>query len=323
MKKVPIFLFFISLLIYIHAQEPILHPRIALIQQHAPFLSFHPEEGNQCCYPSDAETSYTLIQKQSFYEIREPKILNPQAPCYFDVDEKWIEEDAQHSWRVKEIRIRYWFWYTFNDFPQGPDPCGSHEGDWESVEVIVREKIGYAKTNLQGNTPAPTDNQEPEEHSKRETKDNTTPTSQSQDHTTPTGESILSSHVHIYLLSNHTTCLYICPEQAQLINGRIKVWVANGSHAHYPSPDSEPYCEEIGPFRFCDEIADGGAVWDTSQHLVDIRKTTFSQFTGLWGNHDYQANFLFTTWTFSPPTSPIIRQFEYTYPAQKNLVPKE
>ncbi len=61
----------------------------------------------------------------------------------------------------------------------------------------------------------------------------------------------------------------------------VHVWVALGSHANYPSPDSRPYCFAR---VFCDRIADGGAVWDTSENLRPLAETNFASFTGRWGN---------------------------------------
>ncbi|MFZ4779342.1 MAG: hypothetical protein ACOYM3_28610, partial [Terrimicrobiaceae bacterium] len=43
-------------------------------------------------------------------------------------------------------------WYLFNDFPEGPNPLGSHSGDWESVEVLLDDAIprGYFLSNHHG-----------------------------------------------------------------------------------------------------------------------------------------------------------------------------
>ncbi|MFW9907665.1 MAG: hypothetical protein ACFFEF_03745 [Candidatus Thorarchaeota archaeon] len=96
----------------------------------------------------------------------------------------------------------------------------------------------------------------------------------------------------IWLLSNHLKCrLASLPRNMTfpgyattepiLTGNQIHIWVALGSHACYPSPDSRPYCfAKI----LCDVIEDGGAVYDSSRNLVDLTRTNFYSFTGRWGD---------------------------------------
>jgi hypothetical protein len=242
-----------SLVLPLYLEEFMAIPSI--VRQHAPILHFHPREGRQCCFPGDAEVAYKLIRAGRFREIRQPKSLDANVPCYF-----------QYSYNLRQpgvgptvSRIKYWFWYTFNDFPEGPDPYGHHEGDWESLEVIL-----------------------------------------------------LDGKPHCYLLSNHHTRLPIWPVQGHFRNGRIQLWVANGSHALYPDPNSTVFKYSILWHRFQDQIIGGGPVWDTRSHLVDMASTTFGKerYTGVWGNHVYIAfNYVGT-----PPRSPVGRQFESAIP---------
>jgi hypothetical protein len=97
-----------------------------LVIEYAPILHFHPDEGEYCCFPSDAEKIYERFQGDwvLFKEDKNPKSLDPSAPCYF---ETWEDDDL--------IQIRYWFWYNYNDFPGGLLGIGKHLGDWEHVEI--------------------------------------------------------------------------------------------------------------------------------------------------------------------------------------------
>jgi hypothetical protein len=114
-----------------------------IVKTYAPILSFHPDEGSQCCYPGDAEQAFPEALSWASTDgrtvgtfgphfSREPKTLNPNAPCYYQ-----LAENCQHCEIGNITRIKYWFWYGFNDFPECPDVGGSHPGDWESVEVIL------------------------------------------------------------------------------------------------------------------------------------------------------------------------------------------
>lgn len=128
-------LVFVMLISPVQAAEVTEVPEVVRI--HAPVLSFHPEEGSQCCYPSDAEEAFKNLDCYFFpfcegYPFRVPKTLNPNTPCYFQ-----IAEGPQLGVPYDVTRIKYWFWYNFNDFPEGPDLWGSHTGDWESVEVVL------------------------------------------------------------------------------------------------------------------------------------------------------------------------------------------
>ena len=96
----------------------------------APILHFHPEEGEFCCFPSDAEEVYATYHEnwQQFTEDRSPTKLLPATPCYYEF---WEDE--------RLLQIRYWFWYRYNDFQGAPFNIGKHLGDWENVEVRLYE----------------------------------------------------------------------------------------------------------------------------------------------------------------------------------------
>jgi hypothetical protein len=103
-----------------------------LVRDYAPILHFHPEEGEHCCFPSDAEDVFKCFHRDwtQFRENKTPRSLDDTAPCYF---ETWMDADL--------IQIRYWVWYNFNDFPSGRLGIGKHLGDWEHVEIrIFNEK---------------------------------------------------------------------------------------------------------------------------------------------------------------------------------------
>lgn len=97
-----------------------------LVRRFAPIVHFHPDEGQFCCFPSDAEEIYVrfFTNWDKFIEDRSPNELLPTTPCYY---EYWEDEGL--------TQIRYWFWYRYNDFPGAPFSLGKHVGDWENVEV--------------------------------------------------------------------------------------------------------------------------------------------------------------------------------------------
>ena len=103
-----------------------------LAKRFSPILHFHPEEGDFCCFPSDAEETYAKyhLRWDSFVEDRTPKELVASTPCYYEF---WDEGDF--------YQIRYWFWYRQNDFPGAPLNIGNHLGDWENVEVRLYGSI--------------------------------------------------------------------------------------------------------------------------------------------------------------------------------------
>ena len=91
----------------------------------APILHFHPEEGEYCCFPSDAEEVYARYGSDwsKFQDDLSPDELDPSTPCYYEF---WREPDM--------VQMKFWFWYNYNRFP-APFGVGRHIGDWEHVEV--------------------------------------------------------------------------------------------------------------------------------------------------------------------------------------------
>ncbi|MHA2003747.1 MAG: hypothetical protein ACW975_05825 [Candidatus Thorarchaeota archaeon] len=96
------------------------------IRAYAPILHFHPREGEYCCYPSDAEETFSKYSSDwsQFKKDLTPKTLQPDAPCYY---EYWQDENM--------FQVKYWFWYQYNKFPRAPFGQGRHLGDWEHVEI--------------------------------------------------------------------------------------------------------------------------------------------------------------------------------------------
>jgi hypothetical protein len=85
----------------------------------------------------------------------------------------------------------------------------------------------------------------------------------------------------------------------------LHVWVALGSHAHYPAPDSKPRCYAR---IFCDKIKDGGAIWNTHMSLKSMDKVNFRNFTGRWGDEKAPrgpANEYNNRWRNAPDSEPI------------------
>ena len=199
-----------------------------LVREYAPILHFHPEEGEHCCFPSDAERIFERFHRNwtLFKEEKIPKSLDQSAPCYF---ETWVDEDL--------VQIRYWFWYNYNDFPGGHLGIGKHLGDWEHVEL---RRFSDQKSIW-----------------------------------------LLSNHKDARISTNYGNLECHYTEPAILEDNHIHVWVALGSHAHYPSPTSKPRCYAR---VFCDKIAEGGLIWHTVQNLKPLTKTNFRAFEGRWGD---------------------------------------
>ncbi len=165
------------------------------------------------------------------------------------------------------LQIRYWFWYRFNRFPGGVFGLGDHLGDWEHVEI-----------RLYGH---------PEDGPK------------------------------VWLLSNHLAARLSSfpssvslpgfePEDSTFTVNRVHVWVALGSHANYPSPNSRPYCYA---HVFCDQLTGGGETWDTGANLVPLHSTNFAVFTGRWGDKKAPrspTNNYNNRWRSAPDIMPIV-----------------
>jgi hypothetical protein len=73
---------------------------------------------------------------------------------------------------------------------------------------------------------------------------------------------------------------YFVPKQPILTDNQIHAWVALGSHAHYASLKSKPYCFAK---LWCDKIGDGVS-WNTCSNLVPLREMEFYKYTGRWGD---------------------------------------
>ncbi|MFW9976812.1 MAG: hypothetical protein ACFFEJ_01825 [Candidatus Thorarchaeota archaeon] len=99
-----------------------------IVRDYAPILHFHPEEGEYCCFPSDAEEIYSKYFNSwdSFEKQLTPRNLDTSTPCYYEM---WTSE--------RMTQLRYWFWYNYNRFPRAPLGLGEHLGDWEHVEVRI------------------------------------------------------------------------------------------------------------------------------------------------------------------------------------------
>lgn len=114
-----------------------------IVRDFAPILRFHPEEGEYCCFPSDAEEIYSRHKDDwdSFEKQLTPSILDERTPCYYEI---WTEDTM--------TQIRYWVWFNYNRFPRAPLKLGEHLGDWEHIEVRIysaKEVIWLLSNHLQ------------------------------------------------------------------------------------------------------------------------------------------------------------------------------
>lgn len=103
-----------------------------IVKKYAPILNFHPKEGIQCCFPSCAEDAYPKAKKGKIGKNKTPKTLNENAPCYFEAFQT-----------AEGYKIKYWFWYNYNDYPTGPNLWGNHAGDWEYLEIYFKNDVPY------------------------------------------------------------------------------------------------------------------------------------------------------------------------------------
>ncbi|MFW9792961.1 MAG: hypothetical protein ACFFEE_01565 [Candidatus Thorarchaeota archaeon] len=226
-----------------------------LAELFSPFLHFHPDEGEFCCFPSDAEETYVKFHSNwdLFVEDRTPKELVPSAPCYYEF---WDDGDL--------FQIKYWFWYRHNDFPGALLNLGNHLGDWENVEVRLYGSAELSRAIW-----------------------------------------IFSNHNEARLASLTKSLEGFNRETPILDETHINVWVALGSHANYPSPQSKPRCYAR---VFCDKISDGGPIWETRGVLKHLETTNFATFKGRWGDKKAPrgpANEYNNRWRNAPNLKPI------------------
>ncbi len=118
----------------------------------------------------------------------------------------------------------------------------------------------------------------------------------------------------IWLVSNHasariTSLTMTLPdfelEPPTLDDAHLHVWVALGSHANYPSPQSTPRCYAK---IFCDRIQDRGEIWITEKVLKKLDETNFRDFTGRWGDEKAPRsprNRYNNRWRNAPDVTPI------------------
>ncbi|MGY5874675.1 MAG: hypothetical protein RTU30_02920 [Candidatus Thorarchaeota archaeon] len=233
---------------------------LEVVQDYAPILHFHPDEGDFCCYPSDAEVIFKNFSNNwdRFEVDMTPKTLDADTPCYYEV---WNDE--------RMLQIRYWFWYNYNRFPGAKFGKGNHLGDWEHIEVrIYRDQQQQSESTIW----------------------------------------LHSNHLIAFLnsLPSHLTLSGFEAEPLILSDNQIHTWVALGSHAHYPTPNTKPRCFAR---IFCDKIAPDGEVWNTKQNLVSLQDTVFSEFTGRWGDEKAPrspTNAYNNRWRNAPNLQPIV-----------------
>ena len=141
------------------------------------------------------------------------------------------------------IQIKFWFWYNYNRFPRAPLGRGEHIGDWEHVEV--RHYMVNSET--------------------------------------PGTIYLLSNHLEAELVSHpgSYTLPGFIPQQGNLANHHVHVWVALGSHANYSAPSGK---RRTFHRLWRDRIKDGGPVWYTEGALKLLDETNFASFEGRWGD---------------------------------------
>ena len=116
---------------------------------------------------------------------------------------------------------------------------------------------------------------------------------------------LFSNHTEARLASMTRTMEGFERENPTLNDSRINVWVALGTHANYPSPQSRPKCFAR---VFCDKIADGGTIWETRTSLKHMEVTNFATYKGRWGDKKAPrgpANEYNNRWRNAPDLDPI------------------
>jgi hypothetical protein len=92
---------------------------------------------------------------------------------------------------------------------------------------------------------------------------------------------LFSNHHESRLASMSKTLEGFEREDPILDGSHINVWVALGTHANYPSPNSQPRCYAR---IFCDKISKEGEIWNTNTNLRLLEETNFATFKGRWGD---------------------------------------
>ena len=92
---------------------------------------------------------------------------------------------------------------------------------------------------------------------------------------------LVSNHASARVASETKTIPGFDIEVPILEGTHLHVWVALGSHANYPSPESKPRCYAK---IFCDRIHDKGEIWVTEKVLKKLDETNFRNFAGRWGD---------------------------------------
>ncbi|TFG26674.1 hypothetical protein EU528_14005 [Candidatus Thorarchaeota archaeon] len=116
---------------------------------------------------------------------------------------------------------------------------------------------------------------------------------------------LVSNHLKARLASLEKTLPGFDREMPILEDAHLHVWVALGSHANYPSPQSAPRCYAK---IFCDKIRDHGMIWATANVLRKLDETNFRDFTGRWGDEKAPrgpANEYNNRWRNAPDIEPI------------------
>lgn len=116
---------------------------------------------------------------------------------------------------------------------------------------------------------------------------------------------LFSNHYESRLASHTKTLDGFERETPILYDSHINVWVALGTHANYPRPESKPRCYAR---IFCDKISDGGEIWETRINLKLLDKTNFANFKGRWGDRKAPrgpANEYNNRWRNAPNLNPV------------------
>lgn len=171
-----------------------------------------------------------------------------QAPIYYDDGELFNENGSRKN--PKRAYISYWFFYPFNDAPRAK--LFNHQGDWENISLLflrssdrlwTLEEVSYSAHGA----PKPID--------------------ATCSAAPPTGDQL--------------TCPVPRTEWAG--QSRLVGYVADGSHATYPSPGPHPIHSAHGLATDRTSSIASGYSWPTWQNLLPLEAQGWAGFCGAWG----------------------------------------
>jgi hypothetical protein len=206
-------------------------------------LGLHENEG----FFLDADLDHGAIGGMPFTQASNHEFVT-QAPIYYDDGELFNENGSRKG--PRRAYISYWFFYPFNDAPRVRF-LFNHQGDWENMSLLF-QRDAVRTWNLEAVSYSA--------HGAPEPIDASCPAP-------PAGDPLGCP-------APRTTLA----EQSRLVG-----FVANGSHATYPSPGPHRIKTAHGLATDLTSSIASGFSWPTWQNLLPLEAQGWAGFCGAWG----------------------------------------